>query len=308
MEICQNITAEPFEQPAAQVPDTESLMLVSAENKEQKSVALADSIGAFLLTQPQVECPVVHHFGPGIYIREVHLKAGTLAVGHAQKYEHLNILLKGVVAMIVDGEVRELHAPMIFTGQPGSKFGYIVEDTVWQNVYATEERDINKLEEMFVEKNPAWVAKYSADMLAETIKRAEDRDDFAEVIRLAGYSPEQVRKESETEDDQIPMPSGYNVTVRESAIEGLGLFSSVPVCSGSVIAPARIGDKRTPAGRYTNHSKNPNAEFVRNDIGDIWLVAKRDIQGCMGGSYGEEITVDYAQTLALHGINIERLE
>jgi len=38
---------------------------------------------------------------------------------------------------------------------------------------------------------------------------------------------------------------------------------------------------------------------------DIDLVAIRDIDGCKGGSLGEEITIDYRQALSLSGINFK---
>ena len=83
-----------------------------------------DEMEKFMLELPQAECPVYHHFGPGIYVREVHLPKGIFAIGHAQKYEHLNIVLKGTVLMTGDdGSLKEIRAPMIFTGKPGRKFG-----------------------------------------------------------------------------------------------------------------------------------------------------------------------------------------
>ena len=54
------------------------------------------------LKQEQVDCPVVHRFGPNIYIREVTIPAGTLSIGHYQKTEHLNIMLAGRVTMVND--------------------------------------------------------------------------------------------------------------------------------------------------------------------------------------------------------------
>ena len=66
-----------------------------------------------------------------------------------------------------------------------------------------------------------------------------------------------------------------------------------------LIAPARIDGKRTPAGRFTNHSKTPNAEMVLSGNGDIFLFAKQSISGCKGGNVGAEITVDYRQAMAL---------
>ena len=69
--------------------------------------------------------------------------------------------------------------------------------------------------------------------------------------------------------------------------------------SGEIIAPARLDGKRTPAGRYTNHSKNPNSIMILRDNNDIDLVAKKVIKGCQGGNLGEEITIDYRQALSL---------
>jgi len=50
-----------------------------------------------------------------------------------------------------DGERIELVAPMTFMGSKGRKIAYIIETVVFQNIYATEETDIEKLENMCVE-------------------------------------------------------------------------------------------------------------------------------------------------------------
>jgi SET domain-containing protein len=76
---------------------------------------------------------------------------------------------------------------------------------------------------------------------------------------------------------------------------------SVGACVGDVIAPARIADNRTVAGRYVNHSKSPNCEYVKWPDGDIYLVAKTNIQGAKGGEPGDELTVDYRQALNVAG-------
>jgi hypothetical protein len=282
-------------------------MLAEAKYHNIVDPAKIEQVESHLLDLPQVECPVVHHFGPGIYIREVTLPAGTLAIGHAQRFDHLNIMLAGAVAMVGDdGQTKVLRAPMIFVGKPGRKLGYVLETCIWQNVYATEERDIDKLESMFLDKSTTWQAHAEAAKQLETYHRREDREDFELVVRLAGFTPASVRAQSENPHDQIPMPSGFaaKFTVRDSAIEGKGVFLSAPVDCGEVIAPARIDGMRTPAGRYTNHAKDPNAKFVKDESGDIWLVATRRIAGCVGGSQGEEVTVDYRQALALSGINL----
>ena len=282
-------------------------MLAEAKSHNVVDPAKIEKVESHLLDLPQVECPVVHHFGPGIYIREVTLPAGTLAIGHAQRFEHLNIMLTGAVAMVGDdGQTKVLRAPMIFVGKPGRKLGYVLETCIWQNVYATDERDIDKLESMFLDKSATWQAHAEATKQLETYHRRDDREDFDLVVRMTGFTHETVRDQSENPHDQIKMPEGFapKFTVRDSAIEGKGVFLSAPVDADEVIAPARIDGFRTPAGRYTNHAKNPNAKFVKDQSGDIWLVAIRRISGCVGGSQGEEVTVDYRQALALSGINL----
>lgn len=97
-------------------------------------------IEPLMLNMPQVPCPVTHYFGPGVCIREVKIPAGTIAIGHHQNFNHVNNFLKGKVLMLMeDGTTKTIEAPMTFTGEPGRKIGYIVEDMVWQNIYPTEE-------------------------------------------------------------------------------------------------------------------------------------------------------------------------
>ena len=258
-----------------------------------------------LLDLPQVDCPVIHHFGPGIYIREVTLFKDTFAVGHAQKYEHLNILLKGSVAIVIDGELKILTAPLIYVGKPGRKYGYVLEDTVWQNVYATEETDIDKLEALFLDKSATWQAHNQQLLELQYQLREADRMDFAQLLEQGGFDAVKVRAQSENITDQIPMPSGYSrITIRNSPIEGLGVFLSSSAEPGEMIGPARIQGMRTPLGRYINHAHVPNARFILNEGGDIDLMAIKPINGCVAGGQGDEVTVDYREALALSGIKI----
>jgi hypothetical protein len=257
-----------------------------------------------MLALPQVECPVVHHFGPGVAIREVFMPAGTFAIGHRQRFEHMNIMLRGRVLMLQDdGGVRELCAPMLFVGKPGRKIGYVVEDMVWQNVYATELRDAAAIEDHFLEKSEGWVASESERMTLEALRCQVDRVDFLRALEEFGFDPAVVRAQSECLDDQCQLPAGsYKMMISASPIEGRGVFVTAPVEPGEVIAPARVGGKRTPVGRYTNHSRVPNAVMVLREGGDIDLVATRRIDGCRGGGSSEEVTIDYRQALALSGL------
>jgi hypothetical protein len=237
-----------------------------------------------MLKMPQEPAPVVHRFGPGIYIREVRLPAGSFVIGHEQLTEHLNIMLTGKVLM-ADGSV--LEAPTMFVGRPGKKAGFIEEDCVWLNVYATEETDVDKLESMFLRKSEAFMAHRGA------MDEPAAREDFAKMLDDLGVSAETVAFQSENESDQIAMPYGaYKFQLGPSPIHGKGIFSCGGYEAGEVIGEARINGMRTPLGCYTNHSGTPNAKMDRRGQ-DIYLVASRPITSQHGGWLGEEITVDY---------------
>lgn len=257
-----------------------------------------DLIEREFLKLPQVDCPVVHRFGPGIYIREVTVPAGSYAIGHAQRFEHMNVFLKGrVTVMNDDGTSTDLVAPMTFVGKPGRKIGYVHEDMVWQNIYATTETDIATLEATYLDKSEGWQAHQASVPL---LPLGTDREDYDSVLTEFGFTEAIARAQSEDESDQTSFPYGaYKVAVMGSQIQGDGLFATADIGQREVIAPARIDGKRTPAGRYTNHSKSPNAQMIMRDNGDIDLMALKAIKGCAGGNLGEEVTIDYRDALRL---------
>lgn len=253
------------------------------------------------LKRPQADCPVVHRFGPGIYIREVTIPADVFSIGHYQKTTHLNIMLAGRVTMVMeDGSHVEVVAPQTFVSGPGRKIGYIHEKMIWQNVYATDETDIEKLEAMFLDKSNTWKNCQRDKQLLLSFDKSEDVADFYAAIEQLGYDAETVRQQSENSEDQREMPFGnYKFMVSDSKIEGKGVFATGPISAGEPIGPARIAGLRTPLGRYTNHAKNPNAMMILLDNDDICMVATREISGCKGGDLGEEITIDYRQAVSL---------
>ena len=110
-----------------------------------------------MLKCEQVICPVEHIFGDNIYIRQVTMPAGIIAVGHEQKYDQMNIMIKGKVAILIGGEVKVLEAPLTYQGKAGRKIGYVIEETIWQNVYSTSETNIEKLEETYLNKSEAFI-------------------------------------------------------------------------------------------------------------------------------------------------------
>lgn len=124
---------------------------------EIQEIGDIDVVEAHMLTLPQVECPVEHIFGPGIYIRQVTMPQGSLVMGHSHKIPSLNMVLSGKLALIEGGAQREISAPYIFTSKEGRKVAYVLEECVFQNIYATDETDLDKLEEMCVAKSDAYM-------------------------------------------------------------------------------------------------------------------------------------------------------
>ena len=266
------------------------------------SLPAIDEAEKAMLELPQVSCPVVHHFGPNICIREVFMPKDTLAIGHRQKFDHLNIMLKGKVMILnEDGSTKVLTAPMIFMGKAGRKIGYVMEDMVWQNVYSTDLKNIDEVEDFFIEKSENWQEDRQAKLGVERIAQEANRLDYHALLKECGIPHEIAKAQSENEED-FRWIDNQITRVSDSAIEGKGLFVTVPVKAGDLICQARIDGYRTQAGKYTNHSMAPNAKMVLLPNGDIDLIATVDIDGCMGGDLGTEVTIDYRQALALSGI------
>lgn len=111
-----------------------------------------------LLDMDQVECPVVHRFGPGVYIREASMPAGTIFIGHRHRHAHTNMVLRGrAIFFAADGTSHELVAPFFFVAEPGRKVAFVLEDLTMQNIHVTNETDLEKLESALIEKSPSYL-------------------------------------------------------------------------------------------------------------------------------------------------------
>jgi hypothetical protein len=115
-----------------------------------------DQVEAFMLTLPQVECPLNHHFGPGICIRERLMPAGSFILGHKHKYPNTCMIMQGACVVFENGQMTEIVAPFIFVGQPTRKVIYALTDTIWLNVFQTDLTDIDEIEAHFIEKSEAF--------------------------------------------------------------------------------------------------------------------------------------------------------
>jgi hypothetical protein len=99
-------------------------------------------------TLPQVDCPITHHFAPGVYMREMFIPAGVMLTGAVHKTKHLTLLVKGRLLLVNGDASTEVIAPATLMSPAGIKrAGYAVEDSVVMTIHATNETDTDKLVE-----------------------------------------------------------------------------------------------------------------------------------------------------------------
>ena len=98
-----------------------------------------------------IDVPVEHHFAPGVYMRQMNAKAGTLVVSKMHRTEHMNILLSGSLTVATENGIELLKAPVVLKSMPGAKrIGYFHEDSTWITVHPTNETDLNLIEQQVI--------------------------------------------------------------------------------------------------------------------------------------------------------------
>lgn len=98
-----------------------------------------------------IDVPVVHHFAPGVYMRQMDATAGTLVVSKMHRTEHMNILLKGALTVATENGIEYLRAPCVLKSMPGTKrVGYFHEDSSWITVHPTSETDLELIEQQVI--------------------------------------------------------------------------------------------------------------------------------------------------------------
>lgn len=148
-------------------------MSTLAEAARNDDAVKIERLEGAMLALPQVECPVDHFFASGVYVRQMTAPAGTLIVGHEHKTEHVCILLKGSMTIATTEGVRTVSAPLTFIAPPGRKVAVVLEDIVFQNIHATEERDLDKIEAQIITKSETW---NDAHALVERLRAYELSD------------------------------------------------------------------------------------------------------------------------------------
>jgi len=127
------------------------------------------------------------------------------------------------------------------------------------------------------------------------VMKWEPENDYQLFLKEYGLTEDQVQEMVQQDDVVSFSEEPFELDLRPSDIHGLGLFARNDIESGRVICVVRKNNMRSLAGRYVNHAKNPNCEFIRN-ASDLYLKASYNI------NKDDEITINYRKGAE---INIE---
>lgn len=244
-----------------------------------------------LLKMPQADIQTIHEFLPGQYLRTIVVPAGVMLTGAEHKTDYKVRLEKGTITVNVGTDVKTLTAPAEFDAPAGAqRVGYAHDEVIWVDIYDNPDdcTDIKLLEDRLYSVPECGLGE-------NRVKReiSDARKDYSMFLSQLGTDQETMDKVVQDHSDLMDMPGGYFVELKPSKIHGMGLFATKNFKAGELVCPGRIDGKRTPAGRFTNHS--PKYNIVPEKVGDdIIAIASRDIYA------GEELLVDYRDSMRVN--------
>lgn len=236
-------------------------------------------IGSELINVGHIDfnmCPYIpefeHYIHCGMYYRKTKVKAGSMIVGCGHKFGSISILLSGKI-MQVDGENKyEAIAPFTTKTEPNSKrYAIAIEDSEYLTVTRTDCTDLSIIEKEL----------YEEPSINEYV-----RNDYKQLLIESNLAQKDVENDMNSIDVDYSELDG--VDVRESSIDGEGVFTSQDFLNGEVIGVAYENNIKTILGRKVNHSPMPNCFYINNN-GSIELVALYNISNDI------ELTVNYRQ-------------
>lgn len=91
----------------------------------------------------RVECPVKHHFLPGLYIREFHMPKDAYVASVIHNVEHPFFIVQGKVTVSTnDGDSITYEAPFSGITKPGTRrMLYSHEDVIWITVHQNPDNE-----------------------------------------------------------------------------------------------------------------------------------------------------------------------
>ena len=99
------------------------------------------------LDDGQIDFPVEHELLDGMYLRKLFIPKGSILVGKIHKKSCMNIVASGDISVMTETGTKRIKAGYTLCSLAGiQKVGYAHEDTVFINVFRTDETEIDKIE------------------------------------------------------------------------------------------------------------------------------------------------------------------
>jgi hypothetical protein len=120
---------------------------------------------------PYVEIETAHLIAPGLYARTIKIPAGTVLTGYKHKTANISIVSKGLINIFntIGQKVNTFKAGDIFVSQPDAqRAGFALEDTVWTDIHATNETDLDKIAEDLV-------FEYKGQLKPQSLKEGNEK-------------------------------------------------------------------------------------------------------------------------------------
>ena len=102
----------------------------------------------------EIDLGIIHNFSDGLYAKQMSVPQGYVVGTHAHTFSHLSILAKGKVVVRTDEGYAEYTAPACLEIKEGIHHAIeALEDTVWFCIHATNETDVDKIDEVLIKKD-----------------------------------------------------------------------------------------------------------------------------------------------------------
>lgn len=142
----------------------------ATHNKERM-----DLLEKVMSEMPQIELPLQHQFTPGLYIRSIFMKKGTLVTSARHLTRHPFVVRCGVVQVIKEnGETELLKTGHLGITEPGTRRALLImEDTVWTTFHVTSEKNVKKICENILDFDNKHLQKDFVPRFAEQHRRLQ---------------------------------------------------------------------------------------------------------------------------------------
>jgi hypothetical protein len=113
-----------------------------------------DEFEGALIQGELIECPLVHRFTKGLYIRELFMPSGLIATTKIHKTQHPFIISKGKVNVMIGDRIETLEAPYCGITEPGTRrILFVIEDCTWTTIHRNDDdsEDLLEIENRLIE-------------------------------------------------------------------------------------------------------------------------------------------------------------